>query len=199
MKSVIVVTSFVFLNVFGFSQNIEENNWKVCVKDSTQYDSSFLKYWKYVKPHSLRISNDSIIVGGRIEEAIIIPTDLPMAHKCYYEFSNNGINYSLIVSRLNFTNIAFFIEGKKDNKVIFKRNGEAILESTFYLGSEGLYEKNENEVYGMNDYNIQLNETVESKLLIAQGTKERISYIEKNKNGIISLIFDFKKNVVNNK
>jgi len=165
--------------ILSYSYAYSQDNWDVEIKDSTAYDIGFLNYWRHVKPYSLKITNDSIIVDSEFNDPILIPTDLTLNKECHYVSNVNDTTYLLIVKRVNYTNIEYLIEGNLKNGIIFSRTGVAILESSFHLGAEGVYEKTEDEVYGMNDYNIKLNEQGEIKLLIPTGTDELIDYIEK--------------------
>ncbi len=175
----------------AYSQTNTDADWKMDVKDSTEYDIDFISYWKYVKPYSLLITNDSIIVNNNRNDPILIPTDLIINQENYYESNINDTVYKLIVKRVNYTNIEYSIEGKLKNESVFTREGIAILESSFHLGAEGVYEKSEDEIYGMNDYNIKINEQGEIKLLVPVGTDEIIDYVEQQ--GESKIYLSFKK------
>ena len=71
----ITLILLIIANISLFSQ---ENDKAVIVTDTNLYDSNFIKYWGYLKNHGVLITNDSIIVAGDREDAIIIPTDLPL-------------------------------------------------------------------------------------------------------------------------
>ena len=94
----------------------------------------------------------------------------------------------MIVNRQNYTDIQFSIIGTSNNNTVFERKDVAILESSFHLGSEGVYEKSNDEVYGMNDYNIT--DHGNHKLLIPVGTIEILNYYEPQKSGEIVLLFN---------
>lgn len=184
-----IITTYLIL-VLSLSFAYSQNDWVVEIKDSTQYDIGFLNYWQYVKPYSLTITNDSIIVNKEYHDPILIPTDLTLNQDSYYELKSNDTLYQLTVRRVNYTNIDYSIKGKTKNEVFFSRQGTAILESSFHLGSEGVYEKNEDEIYGMNDYNIEINGLGEIKLLIPVGTDEIIDYIERQGENQLYLSFN---------
>jgi len=174
----------IFISTSLFSQ---ENTKTFLVLDSSQYDSNFIKYWEHVKNYGVIFSKDSIIIEGDKSNAVIIPTDLPLEQNVTYKAIQGDTTYILVVNRLNYTNIYFLIIGTKNNKTVFERKDTAILESSFHLGSEGVYEKSENEIYGMNDYNIS--DGNNHKLLIPVGTIEAINYYEPGKHKEIVLLF----------
>lgn len=184
MKYIIL---FVFLisNDLLFSQN--DYN-KVVVNDTNLYDNDFINYWGYLKNYGVYISNDSIIVGGNREDVIIIPTDLPLKQDIKYKTTKGDTTYLLIVNRQNYTNVYFLIIGTNNNDTVFERKNIAILEPSFHLGAEGVYGKNDDEIYGMNDYNITNHGN--HKLLIPVGTIEVINYYEPLNSGEIVLLFN---------
>uniref|UniRef100_UPI0040492FB8 hypothetical protein n=1 Tax=Flavobacterium sp. TaxID=239 RepID=UPI0040492FB8 len=187
MKKIIATFLVLFLALsFAYSQEV----WDVKIKDSTQYDIEFLNYWKHVKPYALKITNDSIIVNKEYNDPILIPKDLPLNQAIYYELKSKDTLYQMTVKRVNFTNIEYTIIGKAKNETFFSRQGIAILKPTFHLGSEGVYEKSEDEFYGMNDYNITSNGLDEMKLLIPTGTVEISDYIEQQGENKIYLSFN---------
>lgn len=187
MKYIIL---FVFLISHLLLSSQNDYN-KVIVKDTSLYDNDFITYWSYLKSYGVYISNDSIIVGGNREDVIIIPTDLPLKQEVKYETTKGDTNYLLIVNRQNYTNVCFSIIGTNNNDTVFERNNVAILEPSFHLGAEGVYEKSEDEIYGMNDYNITNHG--KHKLLIPVGTIEVINYYEPQKYGEIVLVLLFNK------
>lgn len=187
MKKITATYLIIFLSL---SSTYSQDNWDVHVNDSSQYDNGFLNHWQYVKPYSLKITNDSIIINNEYLDPILIPTDLTLNQETYYELKLNDTLYKLTVKRVNYTNVNYSIIGSTKNKIFFSRKGTAILESTFHLGCEGVYEKNEDEVYGMNDYNIEINELGEIKLLIPVGTDEIIDYIEQQGENKLYLSFN---------
>ncbi len=172
------------------SYSYSQDKLEVEIKDSTLYDIGFINYWIHLKPYSLKITNDSIILNKEYHAPILIPTDLPLNQESYYEFKSNDTLYQLTVKRVSYTNIKYLIQGKMKNEVFFSREGKAILESSFYLGSEGAYEKGEDEIYHMNKYNIENNELGEVKLLIPVGTDEVIDYIERQGQNKFCLSFN---------
>ena len=175
---------FLFSSVSLFSQ---ENENTVVIRDSGLYNINFIKYWDYLKEYDVLITNDSIIVSGNKANTIIIPTDIPLKQDVKYKAVNGDTTYILTVTRLNYTDIQFSIIGTCNNINVFERKDLAVLESSFYLGSEGVYEKNEEEIFRMNDYNISNHG--DHKLLIPFGTIEVINYYEPLKSGKLVLFF----------
>mgnify|MGYP006152956837 CR=1 FL=1 len=165
-----------------------DKEWESGVKDSSAYDINFLKYWGHVNP---LIIKDSIIVHNDHDDAILIPTDLPLNKKCLYFSKTNDTTYWLAVKRINYTNIEFLIEGKAEGKLVFSRVGIAILESSYWLGSEGVYETASGDYYGMNDYNFKSKTPGDNMLLIPVGTTAVIEYYETKGNS--KVFFHFKR------
>lgn len=191
MKKVLLsYFTVVFSVCIVYSQENKEVDWAIDIIDSTQYDIDFLQYWKQVKPYPVRIVNDSIIINDESESPVLIPTDLGLDQVYNYKCEVSDTSYILTIKRVNYTNIEYFIEGTANEVVVFGRKGVAILEPSFYLAAEGLFERGEDEVYNMNDYNIVLNDLGEIKLLIPEGTDKRIDYIEQQGARNIYLSFD---------
>jgi|GEM_PF-1874707 len=181
----------------AYSQTITTNDWKLEIRDSSNYNQSFLKYWRFVKPNPLTIKNDSIIINNDVFNPIIIPTDLPLNEQLLYDYHTNDTIYELKAKRINFTDIEFSINGKYLEKIFFTRNGLSVLSPTFYLGSAGIYKQNEEEILSMNAYEVKQSHNKKSKLLIATGTDEVIDYAENENN--IKIYFSFTKKEVRKK
>jgi len=175
-------------NLTSYSQI---TTWKPKIIDSTEYDVGFLKYWEHVKPFDLIITHDSIIVNNEKNNPILIPTDLPKNTDVHYTCIADGALYKLTVRRVNYTNLQYEINGILNFDTIFSRHGTAILNPSFYLGSEGVFEKSNDKIYGMNDYNIIIDKQVEAKLLVPYGIDEIIDYIEGQND--IKIYLSFKK------
>ena len=178
----ILAISFILIICTSTSYS-QITKWKPKIIDSTEYDASFLKYWEHVKPFDLIMTYDSIIVNNEKNNPILIPTDLPKNIDVHYSCIADDTLYKLTVRRVNYTNLQYEINGILNLDTIFLRHGTAILDPSFYLGSEGIFEKSKVEIYGMNEYNIIIDKQVEAKLLVPSGTDEIIDYIE-NQNDI---------------
>jgi hypothetical protein len=163
----------------GYSQKTVQEKWKPAIKDSTKYDQDFLKYWQYVKPYKLKIINDSIIVNNEINSPIIIPTDYQLGKEFIFKVVSNDSIFKLAIRRINFTNFHYSIDIYYRDISVFLKSGVAILEPTFYLGSEGDFQANDGRVYKMNDYIISNEGNKDVMLMIPEGTKEAIYYIDK--------------------
>lgn len=182
MKLQLLLTIVILTNTILFSQDN-----KGAMLDSSQYDEVFLERWGSLTSNRIILRKDSIIIDSVISEVILIPTDLPIKEDVNYSAVKNDTMYSLVVTRLNYTNIKFSIVGKHKQTIVFKRSDIAILESTFHLGAEGIYEHKDGEMYPMNDYNI--NENRDQKLLIPVGTTDVIHYYESTDEKQIELFF----------
>ncbi len=182
MKLQLLLTIFILTNTILLSQDKGDSK-----PDSSQYDETFLARWEDLISNGIALRKDSIIIDNEISEVILIPTDLPIKEDVNYSAVKNDTIYSLVVTRLNYTNVKFSIVGKHKQIIVFKRRDIAILESTFHLGAEGIYENKDGEMYPMNDYNID--ENGDQKLLIPVGTTEAIHYYESTEGKPIELFF----------
>jgi hypothetical protein len=185
-----VMIWFAFLSVNG--QSADMDSWKLNVPNPSEYDSQFLKYWEYLKPHPVTIFMDSIIVNNARDYPVIIPTDLPLNEEIIYECIQDKIKYTLKVKRINYTNVEFSIIGLRKKKVVFERKGVSILEPSFHLGAAGVYEKDD-EVYKMNNYNVTVGKSEKQEFLIPVGTVNVIDYIENMNSNELVLSFRIMK------
>lgn len=182
MKIQLILSIVLFMSSFLFAQ--EKRTLK---QDSSQYDTQFVAKWGDLKSNGVELRKDSIIISGDIDHVVIIPTDLPLKQDVKYQAIKGDIIYDLVVNRLNYTNVYFSIVGIQGQKNVFERTDTAILESSFHLGSEGIYENNKGEIYPMNDYIIT--DVGEHKLLIPEGTTEVVHYYESTELKRIELFF----------
>jgi len=189
MKMNKILAIYIILIICNSTSYSQITTWKPKIIDSTEYDAGFLIYWEHVKPFDLIITHDSIIVNNEKNNPILIPTDLPKNSDVHYTCIEDGVLYKLTVRRVNYTNLQYEINGILNFDTIFSRHGTAILNPSFYLGSEGIFEKSKDEIYSMNVYNIIIDKQVEAKLLVPYGTYEIIDYIEDQNNLRISLSF----------
>jgi hypothetical protein len=181
---IVLLAYFILTTNFlvGYSQKIVQEKWKPDIKNSAKYDPGFLKYWQYVKPYKLKIINDSIIVNNEINRPIIIPTDYQLSKEFTYKAVTNDTIFKLTIRRINYTNFHYSINIYYRDKLEFTRSGVAILEPTFYLGAESDFRTNDGRVYKMNDYIITKDGNQDVRLMIPEGTKEAVNYIDKFSN-----------------
>jgi hypothetical protein len=177
---IVLLAYFILTTNFlvGYSQKTVQEKWKPDIKDSDKYDQGFLRYWQYVKPYKLKIINDSIIVNNEINNPIIIPTDYQLSKEFTYKSVTNDTTFKLAIRRLNYTNFHYSINIYYRDKLASSRSGVAILEPTFYLGAEGDFRTNDGRVYKMNDYIIMKDGNQDVRLMIPEGTKEVVYYID---------------------
>lgn len=127
---------------------------KFYIHDEKQYSKTFLTEFKV--RHSIyetvALIYDTIIINSDRENFILIPTDLPLDKLVTYEESADGIKFSLTVKRINYSTLEYYyfeiVDGKNKNE----KQGQADLEPIFYFGSEGTFEDENENVYGMNEY-----------------------------------------------
>ena len=167
---------FIVTFISGYSQNSIIEVWKSDIKDTSQYDHSFLKYWEYVKPNRLKIVHDSIIINNETNNPIIIPTEYPVGKEFRYSAFLHDTTYYLVVKRINYTNFQYSLDILFTGKLILSQVGIAVLEPSFYLGAEGAFQDNKGHFYRMNEYIIAKKNKLEIKLTIPEGTKDPIYY-----------------------
>lgn len=170
-----------------WGQSPADPTWEIEVAHPEAYDADFLSYWEYIKPHPIRFAQDSIVIDHDRDHPILIPSDIPLNQAVHYQCSTPDTLFDLVLTRVNYTNLEYSLVGKSGEKEVFSRKGIAKLEPTFYLGAEGVYEKNEDEVFGMVDYNIELNDQGEIKLMVPIGTLEVVDYLEVQEGGNLYL------------
>lgn len=124
------------------------------IKDKTQYSETFLKEFK--AKHNIyktvALIGDTIIINEDRENIILIPSDLPLNRFVTYEEDTDGIKYTLIVKRINFSTLKYNYFETVNEKIKNEEQGQADLEPVFYFGAEGTFEDENENVYGMNEY-----------------------------------------------
>lgn len=125
------------------------------ILDPTQYSATFLRAFQerngWVHRH-IELRSDSIIVEGDApEDAIILPTDLPLKKKVHYAKDSNGRHYQMDLTRLNISTVAYRYVIDDGRSTLLDLQGTADLDPLFYNGAEGTFEVGE-ETYGMNKY-----------------------------------------------
>ncbi|MBL7955944.1 MAG: hypothetical protein JNJ91_12965 [Flavobacteriales bacterium] len=149
------------------------------ILDTTQYSPTFLRAFRerngWIHRH-IELRADSMIVEGDApEDAIILPTDLPLKKKVRYAKDWNGRRYRMELTRLNISTVAYHYVVDDVRSTLLDLQGTADLDPSFYNGSEGTFEVGE-QTYGMNKYHP--NDTICSDyLLIGVGSIARASYI----------------------
>ena len=178
MKHIFFIVQLFIALSFQLHINAQSNTeeWKIEGADYSDYDSSFVSYWGYVRPYSVKFSEDSIIIDGNTNDAILLPTDLVLDETYTYRSTKNDTLFTLSVRRVNFTNVTFKMNAYAKSASVLELNGTAILRNTFYMGSEGVYEKSENESFPMNDFVCSINDSTYVAMLIPIGTNEIIGY-----------------------
>jgi len=127
------------------------NGKKLIVKDTTQYDSSFIKELKesYAGYETLIVKDDSFLITTHLKfpgkDTVVthkytIPTNLELNKEIVFSAKNEG--KSLVLKRTNYTNIEYQIKNAKETI----KSGTAILQSTFYLGAEMDHDENGKEI-----------------------------------------------------
>lgn len=149
------------------------------IQDSTQYSATFLAAFRkknaWIGRH-IELRGDSMIVeGDAIQDAIILPTDLPLGKKVLYAREQQDRRYRLELTRLNISTVAYHYAVKDASTTLLGVEGTADLDPLFYYGADGDFEA-DGGIYGMNKYHPN-DTTCEDYLLIGQGSIARASYI----------------------
>lgn len=148
----------------------------ITVSDPSMYDSVVISYWNLVPPsYNVRFTYDSILVEGRLET--MFPNDLPLNQDMRYQHLQGDTTFSLIVQKVSYTNLAFRFWGEVQQDTFSIIQGTAVLATTFPLAVSGFYEREEDEeVFGMYDYNFTLDSLVNGRLLVPDGTHDIIEF-----------------------
>ncbi len=149
------------------------------ILDTAQYSTSFLRAFRerngWIQRH-IELRADSMIVEGDApEDAIILPTDLPLKKKVHYSKDWDGRHYRMDLTRLNISTVAYHYVVNDARSKLLDLQGTADLDPSFFNGAEGTFEVGE-ETYGMNKYHP--NDTVcDDYLLIGHRSIAMASYI----------------------
>jgi hypothetical protein len=149
------------------------------ILDTTQYSPTFLRAFRerngWIHRH-IELRADSMIVEGDApEDAIILPTDLPLRKKVSYAADRNGRHYRMDLTRLNISTVAYHYVVNSGGTDLLDLEGTADLDPIFYYGAEGEFE-DDGKTYGMNKYHPN-DTTCSDYLLIGDGSIARASYI----------------------
>jgi hypothetical protein len=123
------------------------------IKDETQYSENFISEFKKSHPYkTVSLIDDTIIVNNDREGLIIIPTDLPLNKTIIYEKVEKETEQILTIKRVNISTLEYnfyeTVNGKKANEI----QGKADLQPSFYFGAQGIFEDDNEMIYGMNIY-----------------------------------------------
>jgi hypothetical protein len=152
------------------------------VKDPTQYSATFLAAFRekngWIGRH-IELRGDSMIVeGDPLQEAIILPTDLPLKKKVRYTRNRHGRNYRLELTRINISTVAYHYTVNDGLTALLDLEGTADLDPIFYYGADGEFEDG-GKTFGMNKY--YTNDTTRADfLLIGHGSIAKASFIRSN-------------------
>jgi hypothetical protein len=145
------------------------------IKDESQYSANFISEFKekHKGYKSVSLIEDSIIINNDRTDIILIPTDLPLNKSVTYEKNIDETKYALTVKRISFSTLEYsyfeIVNGERKNE----KQGQADLEPVFYLGSEGTFEDENENVFGMNEYIDSSIEGCQSLVYIGVGSIEK--------------------------
>lgn len=114
--------------------SVDKQREDIYIKDKSQYDKTFLDGLSdYNEP--IKLIDNYIITGT---DTTYFPEDLTLNKKTIFIAKNDSYKFFLTVTRTNLTNINYeFQLLDKDNGIIDRKSGQAILGSGFFLASEG--------------------------------------------------------------
>ncbi|NVK27782.1 MAG: hypothetical protein HWE14_07045 [Flavobacteriia bacterium] len=158
---------------FAFAQGSP----RVYISDTSQYDQSLIDHWLELKPNSLYISHDTIVVDGEVNQPLLLPTDLPLNQKVHYIGSKGDTVFQMLITRKNYTDLFFQMHGSIHGDVYFIREGNAVINPAFYFGFESIYKDEEGNAFGMIRYDVQDIE-YSASLVLPMGTDEVMEYTE---------------------
>jgi hypothetical protein len=126
-----------------------ESQQKICIKDHSHYDNSFLEGLKeYNEP--IKLIDDYIVTGI---DTTYFPTDLILNKSTKFTATSEHGNYHLTVTRTNLTNLSYQLEVEDPAGIIMeKKSGTAILGSMFFLASEIDEDTGTGDAYGSSEY-----------------------------------------------
>jgi hypothetical protein len=149
------------------------------IHDSTQYSRTFIAAFReknaWIGRH-IELRGDSMLVeGDPLQDAIILPTDLPVKKKVRYTRNRHGRDYRLELTRINISTIAYHYTVNDGRTALLDLEGTADLDPIFYYGADGEFEDG-GKTYGMNKY--YTNDTTRADfLLIGHGSIAKASFI----------------------
>jgi hypothetical protein len=124
------------------------------ITNESMYSPTFLSEFKarHSVYDTVSLINDTIIVNNDTVGHIIIPTDLPLNKKVTYEELEKDKKHILTVKRINYSTIEYVYFEEVNGQQTNLRKGTADLEPVFYFGAEGIFEDENENIYGMNEY-----------------------------------------------
>lgn len=160
MKTNLIILPFIFLGLWACNnanvnnpseQNTETDAYeKLYVQNPALYDESFINdLAKQSNP--IQLLDNKIVVD---KDTFLFPEDLPLNTQIAFKAQNEKYRYNLVVTRKNMTTLAYVFQlfDKISNEVIEDKSGNAILNSTFYLGTENDVDTKTQEDYGAYEY-----------------------------------------------
>jgi hypothetical protein len=126
------------------------------VKDETKYSKTFLEEFK--QRHSLyqivsvSLIDDTIIINDDKEDFIIIPTDLPLNQVVIYENTEKEKKQILTVKWINFSTLEYKYDEIINGQFVNQKQGTADLDPVFYYASDGCFEDENENIYGIIKY-----------------------------------------------
>jgi hypothetical protein len=134
--------------------NQSQSNTKFFIKDESKYSLTFLAEFK--ARHSVyqtaSLIDDTIIINNDKVGHVIIPTDLPLNQQVTYEKTKNRLKHILTVKRINYSTLEYNYFEAVNGQQINQKQGTADIEPVFYFGTEGTFEDEDENIYGMNEY-----------------------------------------------
>lgn len=157
----------------------------IYIKDINDYYKTFIKEFKYYFGgyDTVALLQDSIIINRDVKNFIKIPTDLPLNKKVTYKGKKGKSSYTLDITRINFSTIKYAYQKVNQGKTQYISKGEADLQPSFYLGTQGIFNDAKDNIYGMNEYITPKSKKQEVIIFIGVGSIEKSFIKFQHKNG----------------
>ncbi len=108
---------------------------KITLQDDSKYSKTFLNKLSYSGLANEFELADSLLIVEKLD-TFVFPMELPENEWTNFIAVKGGYTLSLDVARLNFSTLGFNYELRKGNQTIDQINGEAHINTGFFLGSE---------------------------------------------------------------
>jgi len=156
---------------------------KVYIKDRSKYAPSFIKAIENfgdTSISSIKVIDDYIQMDN---DTIHFPSELQMDKAYEFTANNKDHQYSLTVTKINYTSVHYIFSIHVGEKVTYSSNGDAHLGTGFLLAGEVPEDEETGESYGAYEYDNDYSKDGRFELLIGDADeKGRLRAIVRNYN-----------------
>jgi len=136
MKKIIYIL-ILALVLLGFieqtSGKTPDKNTNIYIQDKSKYDKTFIKGLTGYNGQ-IQLIDNYIIVD---KDTAYFPESIPLNKPIVFQAANENLNFELIVTRTNLTNLNYkFKLSDTNNKIVDHKSGKVVLRSMFFLPSE---------------------------------------------------------------